>query len=56
VGQSLKLKPPPEMRRLFEAIRRRQAEADRYFGTLAGTVPIPEFFAPENIERITRAA
>ena len=48
--------PPPEMRRLFEALRNNQAEADRYFGTLAGTVPIPEFFAPENIERIIRAA
>ncbi len=48
--------PPPEMRRLFEALRSNQAEADRYFGTLAGTVPIPEFFAPENIERIIRAA
>lgn len=44
--------PPPEMRRLFEALRSNQAAADRYFGTLAGTVPIPEFFAPENMERI----
>ncbi len=48
--------PPAEMRRLFEALRSNQAEADRYFGTLAGTVPVPEFFAPENIERIIRAA
>lgn len=48
--------PPPEMRTLFEALRRNQAEADRYFGTVAGTVPIPEFFARENIERIIRAA
>jgi len=48
--------PPPEMRRLFEALRRNQADTDRFFGIFAGTVPVPEFFAPENIERITRAA
>jgi len=30
--------------------------ADRFFGALAGTVPIPEFFAPENIGRIVSGA
>ena len=48
--------PPPEMQRLFSALRNNQGEADRFFGALAGTVPIPEFFAPENVEQVTRAA
>ena len=44
--------PPPEMVQLFNALRSNQRETDRFFGTDAGTVPIPEFFAPENIQRI----
>ena len=48
--------PPPEMRRLFEALRNNQAQTDRFFGIFAGTVPVPEFFSPENVEQVTRAA
>jgi len=48
--------PPPEMQQLFGALRRNQAEADRFFGTIAGTVSIPQFFAPENMQRIIAAA
>jgi hypothetical protein len=33
-------------------LRGNQAETNRFFGTLAGTVPIPEFFAPAHIGRI----
>ncbi len=47
--------PPPEMQQLLLALRGDQAQADRFFGTLAGTVPIPEFFSPENIGRIMGA-
>ncbi|HET9496178.1 MAG TPA: NAD(P)/FAD-dependent oxidoreductase, partial [Chloroflexia bacterium] len=51
------LEPPsPEMQQLFAALRYNQEQTDRFFGTLAGTVPIPEFFAPENIERIIAGA
>jgi hypothetical protein len=32
-----------------------QAEINRFFGTLAGAVPIPEFFASENVQRINSA-
>lgn len=47
------LEPPPtEMQQLFGALRENPAETDRFFGALAFTVPIPEFFAPENIQRI----
>jgi flavin-dependent dehydrogenase len=47
------LEPPrPEMRQLFEALRGNQVEANRFLGTIAGTVSIPEFFSPENQRRI----
>jgi 2-polyprenyl-6-methoxyphenol hydroxylase-like FAD-dependent oxidoreductase len=47
--------PSPEMQQLFAALCGNQAEINRFFGTLAGTVPIPEFFAPENVQRIMSA-
>ncbi len=51
------LEPPlPEMQQLFAALRGNQAEMDRFFGVLAGTVPVPEFFAPENTKRIIATA
>ena len=45
----------PWMRRLLAALRRNQAETDRFIGTIAGTVPTAEFFAPENVRRIVAA-
>jgi 2-polyprenyl-6-methoxyphenol hydroxylase-like FAD-dependent oxidoreductase len=47
--------PPPEQQQLFAALRRDQEQTDRFMGTVAGTVPIPKFFAPENIGRIMGA-
>jgi flavin-dependent dehydrogenase len=44
--------PPPEVRALFNALRYNQSEADRFFGIDSGTVPIREFFSPENVARI----
>lgn len=44
--------PPPEMQQLFSALQHNQVETNRYFGTIAGTVSIDEFFAPGNIQRI----
>jgi flavin-dependent dehydrogenase len=44
--------PPPDMQHLFAALQGNQTETNRFFGTTAGTVPIPEFFSPENIGRI----
>jgi hypothetical protein len=37
------------------ALRGNQEQINRYFGTIVGTVPSAEFFAPENIERIFAA-
>ena len=48
--------PPPEMQHLFAALRGNQTQTDRFFGALEGTVSIPEFFSPENVQQIVTAA
>jgi len=48
--------PPPEVQALHNALQGNQHETDRFFGTLAGTVPIPEYYAPENLARIVASA
>jgi 2-polyprenyl-6-methoxyphenol hydroxylase-like FAD-dependent oxidoreductase len=47
--------PAPAMQRILYALRGNQTQTDRFLGAWAGTVPIPEFFAPENLERIVTA-
>lgn len=47
--------PPPEQQQLFAALRNNQEQTNRFVGTIAGTVPVPEFFAPENIRQIVEA-
>jgi flavin-dependent dehydrogenase len=47
------LEPPtPQMSRLIAALRGNQHDTGQFIGVIAGTVPIPEFFAPDNIQRI----
>lgn len=48
--------PEPDMRRLYHALAGSQSDADRLFGVLAGTVPVTEFFAEDNVARIIAAA
>jgi flavin-dependent dehydrogenase len=48
--------PSPEMQQLFHALYGNERETSRFLGTIAGTVRIPEFFDPENVERIIAAA
>jgi 2-polyprenyl-6-methoxyphenol hydroxylase-like FAD-dependent oxidoreductase len=48
--------PPPEMVQLLEALRGNQTETNRFLGTVTGTVPVQEFFSPENVGRIVEAA
>ena len=48
--------PPPDMLQLFGALSASQADTDRFIGVLAQSVPVQEFFAPDNIERIVAAA
>jgi flavin-dependent dehydrogenase len=54
--QLARLEPPAaEMQQLFSALRTDQEQTNRFFGTFAGTVSVPEFFSPENLTRIIRA-
>jgi hypothetical protein len=48
--------PPPAVQQLFAALQGNQHGTNRHFGTIAGMVSIPEFFSPENIQRIVEAA
>lgn len=52
-----RLEPPPtEMQELMGALVDNQEQANRFFGTVIGTVPASEFFDPDNIARIISAA
>jgi 2-polyprenyl-6-methoxyphenol hydroxylase-like FAD-dependent oxidoreductase len=48
--------PPPEMVGLLEAIRGIPQETDRFLGTVTGTFPVQQFFSPEYVNGILRAA
>ncbi len=51
--QRAALEPPaPQMTQLVAALHGNQDDTDQFLGVLAGTVAIPEFFAPGNIQRI----
>ena len=45
-------RPPPEMQPLIGAMRGNQEAMDDFVSVMAGTLPAPEFFAPENVGRI----
>ena len=47
--------PPPESEMLLAAIASDQAAMDDFVSVQAGTLPIPQFFAPENVARIMGA-
>lgn len=52
-----KLQPPSEdTQRILSALRGNEDQIGRFFGTIAGTVPIPDFFSSENVTRIMAAA
>src|SRR5262249_60881639 len=44
--------PPAEFVQLLEALRHNEEQRSRFFGVLAHTVPVPEFFSPENMQEI----
>jgi 2-polyprenyl-6-methoxyphenol hydroxylase-like FAD-dependent oxidoreductase len=48
--------PPPEMQQLLGAVAGNQQAMDDFVSVQAGTMPIPEFFSPENIGRILAGA
>ncbi len=48
--------PPAEIIQLFMGLAKSQTDTDAYFGVFAQTVPVAEFFAPENMGRIMALA
>ncbi len=48
--------PPPEMQQLIGAMHGNQEAMDGFISVQASTLPAPEFFAPENVEKIMAAA
>jgi 2-polyprenyl-6-methoxyphenol hydroxylase-like FAD-dependent oxidoreductase len=48
--------PPPELQHLLTAMQGNQEAIDAFISVNAGTMPVPEFFAPANVERIMAAA
>ena len=51
------LEPPPsDMQRVLGATAASQATQDQFVSMMAGTLPVPEFFAPENVGRIMAAS
>jgi len=48
--------PTEEDKLLFMALAENRVEADRFFGALAGTVPVGEFFSSANVERIVSSS
>lgn len=51
------LEPPPaEVAQLLFALRSNPEQRSRFFGVLSHSVPVQEFFAPENVQRIMSGA
>ena len=48
--------PPPEMQQLIGAMQGNQEAQDGFVSVMAGTLPAPVFFGPENAGRIMAAA
>ncbi len=56
-SQLATLQPPPaETQQLLSALQHNPEQRSRFFGVLAHTVPVQDFFAPENVSRIMAAA
>ena len=47
--------PPPEMQQLIGALVGNQAQIDRFFGVMAGSVSVGDFFGRDNVERVLAA-
>jgi len=48
--------PPPETKQLLAALAENPEQRSRFFGVVAHTVPVTEFFAPENVSQIMARA
>jgi 2-polyprenyl-6-methoxyphenol hydroxylase-like FAD-dependent oxidoreductase len=51
------LEPPrPEIQQLFGALHGDQEATNQFYSALTGSLPLPQFMAPENLERIMAGA
>jgi flavin-dependent dehydrogenase len=48
--------PPPEMQQLLSAVSRNPEASSAFLGVIAQTVPVPEFFAPANLQHVMATA
>ena len=48
--------PPPARQQLLSAVSRNADASSAFLGVVAQTVPVQEFFAPANLERVMAAA
>ncbi len=48
--------PPPEMQQLLRAVSGGREAMDDFVSVQAGTLPVAEFFRPENIARVLNAS
>jgi 2-polyprenyl-6-methoxyphenol hydroxylase-like FAD-dependent oxidoreductase len=48
--------PPPQMQRLFAALRDNQEATNQFYSAITGSRPLPEFMNPENLDRIVTMA
>jgi len=56
-SQFASLEPPPaDLQQLLAAVSRSQQSMDQFVSTQAGTMPVPEFFDPENVAKILQRA
>jgi hypothetical protein len=44
--------PPPQMQRLFLALRGNQEATNQFYSAITGSRPLPAFMNPENLGRI----
>jgi 2-polyprenyl-6-methoxyphenol hydroxylase-like FAD-dependent oxidoreductase len=44
--------PSPDMEQILAALPGNPAQAQRFLGVFAGTVPVPEFFSPDNLHQL----
>jgi hypothetical protein len=51
----VEMPPPPEMQQMFAALVGQQHHIDRFFGVMAGSVAVADFFAPENMGALMAA-
>lgn len=48
--------PPPHMQQLFAALHGNQDATNQFFSALSGSIPLPAFMNPENVQRIVATA